>query len=140
MASDRFTQTGWRRVADQVGRGTLRGRIKVNQIYAQDQHENPTYSHDDGGMKYLTRPLLANYQRYYRGLAGQMLGGTPVVGMRWAIGDLNVRMRASAPKEHGYLGNSGEVWVYDNGRVAWHRPPVQKRLTQQELNLLAGGP
>ena len=133
---DRFTKTGWKRVDEQVGRGTLRGHILVDQLYAEDQHNNPTYKHDDGGMQYLTRPLVSNAQTYMSWVAGALLHAGPVAGMRRAVDHLNDSMQRTAPHEHGYLARSGRVTVYDNGRIAYRKGPAQRRLSKAELNAI----
>jgi hypothetical protein len=134
MARDRFSQTGWRRVRDQVGAGWLTGKLVVDQVYAKYQHERMDLTHPrGGGPKYLEAPLYANHGDYLRRVAQSFLTGDPVRTMADCMESLNTAMGAAAPVELTNLRRSGSPRVFDNGRTVYYRPPWQRRMSEQEL-------
>jgi len=134
MAHGRFTRDGYRRVLEQVGQGTITARVTIDQKYAQDQHEELTYSHPSGGSaKYVTGPLLRNYRRYYRAIARHILEGGALAAFRSVAEDLSGSIERAAPVDHGYLRNSGHPQVIDNGSVVYDRSPRVHRLSEAEI-------
>lgn len=140
MARDRFTQTGWRRVREQVGVGWLTGKLVIDQVYAKYQHERLDLVHPrGGGAKYLENPLNANHGDYLRRVANSFLGGDPAQTMADCMESLNTAMAASAPVELSNLRKSGNPRVFDNGRQVYNRPPWQRRMSEQELRAARRG-
>jgi hypothetical protein len=140
MARDRFTDTGWRRVRDQVGSGWLTGKLVVDQVYAKYQHERLDLAHPHGGgAKYLERPLQSNHADYWRRIAAEMLDGDPIQGMIDVMESLNTAMSSAAPVDVNNLRRSGSPRVFDNGREVYNRPPWQRRLSDEELRGLRRG-
>lgn len=112
--------------------GTLEGELVVDQHYALDQHENMQYNHPrGGGPKYLWHPLLLHYELYL-GMLGAALETTELKdGMIAALEHLSLLLDPAAPIDKDpnpiRLRRSGQPFVYDNGRVVYHRPPVDAR-------------
>lgn len=137
---DRFTQTGWRRVSEQVGDGHLVGKLVVDQVYAKYHHERLDLHHPrGGGPKYLERPLFANYQDYLSRLTTAILDGDPEETMAHCMESLNGSMSAAAPIEFNNLRRSGNPRVYSNGSKVYDREAQQPRLNREELRLLRRG-
>lgn len=140
MARDRFTQTGWRRVRDQVGTGRLVGKLVVDQVYAKYQHERLDLSHPrGGGAGYLRKPLHANYADYLQRIAGSLLDGDPARTMAECMEALNTAMSAAAPIEMNNLRRSGNPRVFDSGSKVYDRPAWQRRMSDDELRSLRRG-
>lgn len=136
-ARDRFTQTGYKRVLDQVGEGHLVGKLVVDQVYAKYHHERMDLHHPrGGGPKYLYRPLVANYQDYWNRIARAILDGSPEHAMAEVVEALNSAMSSHAPIQFNNLRRSGNPQVFSNGRRVYDRPAWQHRLSREELNEL----
>jgi hypothetical protein len=125
----RFVTEGVARVRALVGRGILRGRVVVDQPYAQDQHESVWYRHPRGGQaKYLETPLLAQATGYTQHLAEHVLSGGLVNAMQDNVEDLaGNQLSRHAPVDTGKLRESGHPIVEDGGQTVFDRPPVQAR-------------
>jgi hypothetical protein len=119
----------------QVGYGEIKGRVVVDQVYAQDQHESVWYKHPTGGnAKYLSSPLFGNHDLYYARLARNVLHGSLVKGMIENMEDLSNEVHSEAPWEFSDLRASGHPIVFDRDVVVYDRPPRVHRLTQSELD------
>lgn len=118
-----------------VGDKNLEGKVVVNQIYAQNQHETLYFRHPSGGgPKFLTRALFQNHQSIMRGLARDALrryglNSAMIVGME----KVSRGVYQNAPHEFNDLRNSAAPSVKDRGRFIYNRPPVVKRLTKAQL-------
>lgn len=128
MVLVRFVGDGAARVRAQVGRGDLRGRLIVDQPYAQLQHEDVGLHHPRGGQaKYLEAPLLAEGGKYVQHLANHILNGDPEKAMRDNMEDLSGQVSRHAPVDTGKLRQSGHPIVESDGQTVYDRPPVQAR-------------
>lgn len=138
---DRFVQTGWRRVLDQVGgSGKLIGVLRVDQVYAKYQHQRMDLVHPRGGMPlYLTVPFFTNYADYLQRLADVFLSGDPEQEMAECMEALNTAMSAHTPVLFNNLRRSGAPRVISNGAVVYRRAPWQRRLTRAQLRALRRG-
>lgn len=121
-------------LAEQVGEGTLRGSVDVDQVYAQYQHEGLDLRHPRGGQaKYLEQPLFDHHHDYVQALADNVLHGSLAAAMEDNVEDLSGRVFELAPIEFLDLRSSGHPMVTSNGGVVYDRAPVQARLTPAEL-------
>lgn len=137
MADYRFTRSGWRKVLLQVGEGVLRGRVVVDQVYAQYQHERADLKHPRGGMaKYLWEPLKARHGNYLRRVAKAFLDGDPEQTMAECMEGLAGAMSAATPIRYNNLRRSANPQVFSRGRKVYDRRAQQRRLTDEELKLL----
>lgn len=125
------------RLAEQVGHGTLRGRVVVDQVYAHYQHEGTEFAHPRGGQAHFLRdPLFEGSDKRMEHLASKLLtpdGSEIREGMIDAAETLSDDVERFAPVEHGNLRNSGHPIVYDDGAVIHDRPPHVHRLSEAEL-------
>lgn len=73
-------------LSEQVGYGFVVGKVTVDQIYAQYQHERLDLNHPRGGMaKYLTTPLYHNRNAYLILIAQTALQDGGIRGMARAM-------------------------------------------------------
>lgn len=134
---DRFVQTGYKRVLDQVGEGRLVGKLRVDQVYAKYHHERLDLHHPrGGGPKYLEAPLFANFQDYLQRIAASILDGDPEDAMAQVMEALNSAMSSRAPIEFNNLRRSGNPRVFSNGSRVYDRAAWQPRLSREELRIL----
>ena len=125
-------------LAERVGRGALTGSVEVNQIYAHYQHNSLDLRHPRGGQPlFLEQPLYDKAREYVQHLADGVLEGELTAAMADNMEDLSGQVAEKAPIEFGNLRQSGHPTVTDEGRTVYDRPPVQRRLTEDELRQLA---
>jgi hypothetical protein len=137
MARKSFVREGVPEVLDLVGDGSLQGKVRVDQIYAQDQHENLTYAHLDGGRpKYLYLSLMASYTPMMSMLARSVLLGELRQAMIDCMEEVSDRMESDAPVEHGYLRRSANPRAYDGGTQYYNRPATAPRLSREAIRRL----
>jgi hypothetical protein len=122
------------RLSDAVGHERVRGKVEVDQVYARYQHEGLDFKHPRGGQaKYLEQPLYANVALYMRDIAARVLpDGDVVRGMADAMEDLSGEVFDKAPIEFLDLRASAHPTVRQGG-IVYDRPPMQARLTEQQL-------
>ncbi len=121
-------------LAERVGAGTVRGSVVVDQAYAQYQHEGLDLKHPRGGQaKYLEQPFYAEHQGYLRDIAARVLEDGPVQPMADSMEDLAGQVFDHAPIEFLDLRASGHPTVSRAGVTEYDRPPIQPRLTEQQL-------
>lgn len=118
-----------------VGKRTLSGKVIVDQVYAQYQHEGLDLRHPRGGQaKYLEEPLFTE-----RGAAMRRLARDPFkpLGLTQAMisnmEHLAGKVFELAPVEFGDLKGSGHPIVTDDGARVYDRPAVVHRLSKAEL-------
>jgi hypothetical protein len=129
-----FVRQGVPELLQRVGDGHMTGKVRVDQIYAQDQHENLSYAHTDGGgPKFLYVALMAEYTPMMRRLAQAVLDGSLRDAMVINMESVSDRMESAAPLEHGYLRRSGNPRVFDEGTQTYNRPPRARRLSEEEI-------
>jgi hypothetical protein len=123
-----------RELAEMVGDGPLDGTVEVDQVYAQYQHEDLTLNHPRGGeARYLANPMYDGYRGYLQQIAGALLVEGPAGQMADAMEHLSDQVEEHAPVEFSNLRQSGHPTVTSNGEVVYDRPPIQRRLTEEEL-------
>lgn len=122
-------------LADMVGAGDLTGKVTVDQLYAQFQHEGLDLRHSQGGQaKFLEAPLFANAADYVRSLSKDVLTGGLVEAMTDNMEHLSRQVYELAPIDFGDLKASAAPRVIDGGTVAYNRPANVHRLTDEELD------
>lgn len=121
-------------LADQVGHGTLIGRVEVDQVYAKIQHEDLSYHHPrGGGPLYLQQPLYDSSNTSLQRLADHALAGDLTRAMADGMEGLSDKVAEYAPVEFDNLRRSGHPTVTSDGAVVYDRPPQVPRLTEDEL-------
>jgi hypothetical protein len=123
---------GIERLEEKVGQGLLTGKLKVNQHYALDQHENFSYEHPrGGGPKYLAGPLMAMYPLYLAWLQVALLEYGLANQMALNMEDLSDKLDPAAPIDESpnpiRLRRSGHPIVIDNGEIVYDRAPLDPR-------------
>jgi hypothetical protein len=135
MASTFFQRID--QLADHVGRGTLRGKVVVDQVYAHYQHERAELRHPRGGQPfYLSQPWMAGAFATVERLGKTLLdvgGETPKDAMRTVVEDGIREVHERAPREFDDLRDSASGEVTDDGREVFNRPALVHRLTDAEL-------
>lgn len=117
-------------LSDAVGTGRIIAGVTVNQPYAQDQHENLSYYHNDGSAHYLGGPLMENWIEYIGSISRSAItetGSDLPEAMREIAEDMARESSINAPSLTGDLKNSDSPWVMDNGVETYRRPPRAPR-------------
>lgn len=114
-------------------RGTLQGKVVVDQVYAQNQHENLSFKHPGGGPKFLTKALFQDAPKTMQGLANNFPVGDQPAAMAQGMERVVKGVYQNAPREFQDLRNSGAPSVKERGRFTYQRPPIVKRLTKAQL-------
>lgn len=116
-----------------IGDGPLDSKLGVDQVYARYQHEGLHFRHPRGGQaKYLEQPLYAQAPAYMQKLADKAYTNIRKAAIDNAE-DLSKQVERHAPVEFDHLRRSGNPVVVDNGAVIYNRPPVVRRLSEEEL-------
>ena len=125
-----------RRLNDHIGHGKLKATVKIDQVYAADQHESLHYRHPRGGRaKYLEGPLFENHRDYYGDLADAVLdiNGPDLTDHMLLVGrQLIIDSAENTPVEFGDLAQSGELSIYEGSALVMYDPPAQERLSEGE--------
>lgn len=111
--------------------------VVVDQVYAEIQHEALEFAHPRGGQaKYLEEPLISGMPGRMRDVAAGLLDEDETAVGLWASAGRSVKdaVRENAPREFGDLGNSAALTVEEGGAQRVYEPPIQRRLTEQELD------
>lgn len=129
-----------------VGRGSLKGSVEFDQVYAFNQHEGywvdfmghlGPKTMTRGRPHFLSAPLTAGSDEMMRSVADHLLRDGPVSGMIEATEKLAVESAAAAPVEFGDLADSAHPVVTDDGVVVYDRPPIVPRLDERTLEAKA---
>lgn len=124
------------RLSEDVGTTRVRGRVEVDQVYARYQHEGLDFNHPRGGQaKYLEQPFYANVPQYMQDIAARVLSGDLTQAMADVMEDLSGEVFDRAPIEFLDLRASGHPTVERGGAVVYDRPPMQARLTEEQLRI-----
>lgn len=117
-----------------VGDGDLAGQYAIDQRYAAYQHNTEGLNHPrGGGPRYVSIPLEARHQEWYRGIARGLLDGAAPARMAEAMDDLDSQVRVLAPVDENDLRQSGQYTVTDGGAPIIQRAPDVGRLTDAQL-------
>lgn len=114
----------------EVGVGTIVAKCEVDQPYAQIQHQNVNYRHNDGRAFYLGGPLFESSLSLVQGLSSRAItptGSDIRAGMIDVAEWMAEQVFLNAPKDTGRLSESGHPTVRDNGLVIYDRPPIAPR-------------
>lgn len=114
-------------------RGTLQGKVVVDQIYAQNQHENLSFKHPGGGPKFLTKALFQQMNKTMQSLANNFPSGNQNQAMAQGMERVSKGVYNNAPREFQDLRNSGAPSVKERGKYTYRRDPVVRRLTKAQL-------
>lgn len=131
MADDFFERIDY--LDDQVGNGNIIAGCDVDQVYAQNQHQNLRFHHTVGRAHYLGGPLMENATKLMQKIANSVIdesGSHLRRGMISVAEDMAGFVRDNAPRDPDIgdvLANSGAPWVTDRGQAVYKRPPVQPR-------------
>jgi hypothetical protein len=118
---------------EQVGHGDITAGCLVDQIYAQNQHQNLRFHHTVGRAHYLGAPLMENATRLMQKIARSVIDESGSHLRREMIQTAEAMagfVRDNAPRDPDVgdvLANSGSPWVTDGGQEVYRRPPVQPR-------------
>lgn len=132
----------WRQRLDQlarnVGDGALVGQYAVDQRYAAYQHVHEGLNHPrGGGPHYVSTPLRARHDEWFRDIAEGLLDGSAPARMARAMDDLDAQVRILAPLDENDLRRSGQYTVTDDGAAVIKRAPDVPRLSDAELRAKA---
>lgn len=119
-----------RELEDEVGYGLLTAQLRVNQAYAEAQHERLDYRHTVGQARYLQEPMMAQSGRFMGHLADNAVipeGSDLFDAMRDVSEWLSRIVENYAPQDTGELYLSGSPRVLDNEVVRYDRPPYIPR-------------
>lgn len=118
---------------NQVGHGDIIAGCTVDQIYAQNQHQNLSFRHTVGRAHYLGAPLMENATRLLQRIAESVIdeSGSHLRSAMIGTSEEMARfVQKNAPRDPDIgdvLANSGAPWVTSNGVEIYKRPPVQPR-------------
>lgn len=130
----KFVGQGADKLRKLVGKGKLKGKLRVDQVYAKYQHERMDLRHPRGGYpKYLWLALTVGKDAMIERLAKSVLETGPVAGMKRAMEDQDGRLHRYAPVDFNNLRNSGNPQVFDNGAKVYDRPARQPRMSEAQL-------
>lgn len=126
------------RLSESVGTGHIVAGCKVNQPYAQNQHQSDRFRHPHGGRShYLGGPLLENALQLVREIATVTITpfGSLISQRMIEIAETMARyVLENAPHSSiedpggpGVLALSGNPWVEDKGVRIYDRPPLSPR-------------
>lgn len=119
----------------QVGTGQIQAGCDVNQPYAQNQHENTTFTHQVGRVRYLGDPLMENSFNFLDGITRAFItpeGSRIPDEMEDIANDMARLVLTNAPRDPDIgdiLANSGSPFVKEDGVETYRRPPVAPRRT-----------
>lgn len=117
-----------------VGNGALLGKLVVDQVYAQIQHEDLTLKHQPGRKaRYLAEPLFDRNNEHMNRLADAVLGGDLPGAMAGCMEDLSDQVEQVAPIDFDDLPRSSHPTVVDDNALVYNRPPIVPRLTEEQL-------
>ncbi len=117
---------------DEVGEGKLDGKLRVDQHYAEYQHNTFGLNHPrGGGPMFLTNPFMENVARYVENLSDGVLEGQAPYQMAENMEDLSPKLDPAAPIDEDpnpiRLRRSGNPIVIDNGVEVYNRAPIDPR-------------
>lgn len=128
---------GIQQLIDRTGGPRIKATVTVDQVYAQDQHENMTYVHTSGGgSKYLESPLMELHPMWIEDFAQRFLNARRSTARLWGdvVAQPLVRQVAvRAPVTTTDLRNSAALTVKEGSSVVMDVPARVRRLSREEL-------
>jgi hypothetical protein len=121
------------KLSGEVGTGNITAGCTVDQIYAQNQHQNLTFHHNVGRAHFLGGPLMENSTTTMMRIARSIIdasGSHLTRAMIQTAEDMAKYVLMNAPRDPDIgdvLANSGSPWVVDGATSVYRRPPVQPR-------------
>lgn len=126
-----------REFREQMGDGSIRGSVEVNQVYAHYQHEHPEFKHPQGGKAFFLRdPLFQGSDEMMERLAARAItqdGPQVREGMADNMEQLSTKTYFESPVEFGDLRDSGHPMVTQDGAAVYDRAPRAPRLSEEQL-------
>lgn len=120
-----------------VGQGKITAEVRVDQIYAQYQHQRLDLRHPrGGGPMYLTNAIMANQAKYYKQIADVVLNKPLVPVVIRIANNLSRESQKRTPIFLADLRKSHQPIVKESGRVVY-RGPARRRLNKTELRAKA---
>lgn len=122
-----------RHLEREVGEGRITAGCTVDQIYAQNQHQNMSFKHTRGRSHYLGAPLMENQSKLLAQIARSVITkeGSRLKGeMKDTAEAMAGYVLKNAPRDPDIgdvLANSGSPWVSERGFETYRRPPVVPR-------------
>lgn len=113
-----------------VGEGHITAGCKVNQPYAQNQHQTDHFRHTNGRSHYLGGPLMEHSFELLGEIARGVITpeGSGIDRKMIEVAETLARyVLENAPKDTGRLSLSGNPWVKSNGVLIYDRPPLAPR-------------
>lgn len=120
-------------LSQQVGTGRITAGCLVDQIYAQNQHQNMTFHHTVGRSHYLGGPMLENQAYLMMRIAQSIIdeGGShlkrEMINVADTLAGYVFKHAPRDPDVGDVLANSGSPYVVDGGIEIYRRPPVRPR-------------
>lgn len=139
MAGMRASE-GIQKLIDMTGGPRVVATVTVDQVYAADQHETLYYKHPRGGRaKYLEAPMFEEYAGWLQNFADHLLLKQGTAERRWAehVGrPLKAVVAKNAPRALSDLRRSAALVVKAGSAIILDEPPLQHRLSREELGVL----
>lgn len=126
--------TFMRRTSDlmrRVGSGKIEASVRVDQVYAQMQHQRKDFRHSRGRAGFLRDPLMTHFTTYYGWVARDLYNEKMTRIFKDIAEDLNAHVKNDAPAFEFDLAYSGEARVKESGRFVY-RGPHEPRLSRAQ--------
>lgn len=118
-----------------VGKGTISGEVKVSQLYARRQHQNPQYAHPGGGQAFYLRDALNDEARSHLARVAQGLYRGNIQSDFIGFVERTASTASDlTPQELGTLKGSGSTKVKVQGRIIYSRSARIGKLSRTALN------
>lgn len=127
------------KLQERIGSGKIQAGVRVDQIYAQYQHERMDLKHYGmGGPKFLSRALAGNHVKWLEQIARHLY--SPLGVEHWMIriaDNMSSESKKNTPVFLSDLRKSHEARVKVGGRFVYRAGAVRPRLHKSELRAKA---